>query len=157
MHMICWIVCLDELFTLEAFPCMILYIIMTFSLMQECYKRLTTVTYHIMLICHFCHIWCVHRMSLRSTCVLNYNMPYLQRCLSCVFVIYVVTSTSMQSSLFPVVILMPCKHDATVRSMRVLSCFSKDVLNMWLCFIYPWPCLQLWSALECLVLALLLL
>ena len=91
--------------------------------------------------------------------------------LPCIFVIYVVTSTSMQSSLrdvavfrdlgfcchFPAVILMPCNLDATVRSMLILRCFSKDVLNMWLFSIHSCPWVQLWSALECLLLALLLL
>ena len=36
-------------------------------------------------------------MSMSSTCVLMYAMPYLQRCMPCIFVISVVTSTSMQS------------------------------------------------------------
>ena len=103
-------------------------------------------------------------MGMSSTRVLIYAMPSLQGCLPCIFVINVVTSTSMQSSLrdiavlrdigfcshFPAVIFMPCKHDATVRSMLVLSFFSKDDLDIWLC-------LQLWSALACLNLALLLL
>ena len=60
----------------------------------------------------------------------------------CIFVISVVTSTSMQTrphnvsdfrdSIFPkslsVVILLPCKLDATERSMHILEMFSKDVL-----------------------------
>ena len=33
-----------------------------------------------------------------STCVLLYAMSYLNRCLPCIFVIFVVTSTSLQSS-----------------------------------------------------------
>ena len=65
-----------------------------------------------------------------------------------------VTSTSMQTrlrdiadfSLCSVVILMPCKHDATERSMHILRYFSKDFLNIWLCSIHPCLCLQLWSA-----------
>ena len=48
--------------------------------------------------CHFCHVLCVHAMILSSTCVLLYSVPYLQRCLPCIFVIFLVTSTSMQSS-----------------------------------------------------------
>ena len=104
-------------------------------------------------------------MRLMSTCVLNYAMSSLQRCLPCIFVINVVTSTSMQTrhrdvtdfSPCSAVILMPCKHDATVRSMLVLSFFTKDVLNIWLCSIHLCPCLQLWSALACLNLAVLLL
>ena len=38
-------------------------------------------------------------MSMSSTCVLNYAMPSLHRCLPCIFVIYVVTNTSMQTRL----------------------------------------------------------
>ena len=75
-------------------------------------------------------------MRLMSTCVLNYAMSSLQRCLPCIFVINVVTSTSMQTRLHnvadfspcSVVILMPCKLDAIERSMHILKMFSKDVL-----------------------------
>ena len=55
-------------------------------------------SYQIMSICHFCHDYCVLHMDLSSTCVLGYAMPYLQGCMPCIFVINVVTSTSMQSS-----------------------------------------------------------
>ena len=62
----------------------------------------------------------------------------------CIFVIIVVTRTSMQSSSrdiadfrdlefhshFPVVIFMPCIHVAPVRSMLLLSMFSKDELGI---------------------------
>ena len=110
-------------------------------------------------------------MRLMSTCVLIYAMSSLQRCLPCIFVINVVTSTSMQTRLrdiadfrdlqfhchFPAVILMPCIHVATVIFMLLLSMFSKDDLDIWLCSIKSCPCLQLWSALACLNLALLLL
>ena len=75
-------------------------------------------------------------MRLMSSCVLNYAMSSLQRCLPCIFVINVVTSTSMQTrhrdvadfSPCSAVILMPCKLDATERSMHILEMFSKDVL-----------------------------
>ena len=104
-------------------------------------------------------------MRLMSTCVLNCAMSSLQRCLPCIFVINVVTSTSMQTRLrvvanfspCSVVILMPCKHDVTERSMHILRYFSKDVLNIWLFSIHSCPCLQLWSSLECHFRALLLL
>ena len=104
-------------------------------------------------------------MRLMSTCVLNYAMSSLQRCLPCIFVINVVTSTSMQTRLRDVadfrpcstVILMPCKHDATERSMHILRYFSKGVLNIWLLSIHSCPCLQLWSSLACHLSALLLL
>ena len=37
-------------------------------------------------------------MGMSSTCVLLYAMPSLQGCMPCIFVIFVVNSTSMQSS-----------------------------------------------------------
>ena len=55
-------------------------------------------SYQIMSICHFCHDYCVLHMVMSSTCVLGYAMPSLQGCMPCIFVINVVTSTSMQSS-----------------------------------------------------------
>ena len=81
-------------------------------------------------------------MGMSSTGVLIYAMPYLQRCMPCIFVIYVVTSTSMQTRLRDVsvfrdlgfslsvtaVILLPCIHVSTERSMLLLGMFSKDVL-----------------------------
>ena len=104
-------------------------------------------------------------MRLMSTCVLNYAMSSLQRCLPCIFVINVVTSTSMQTrhrddadfSPCSAVIFMPCKHVATERSMHILRYFSKDVLNMWLLSIHSGPWLQLWGSLACHFRALLLL
>ena len=38
-------------------------------------------------------------MSMSSTCVLMYAMPSLQRCMPCILLISVVTSTSMQTRL----------------------------------------------------------
>ena len=81
-------------------------------------------------------------MGMSSTCVLMYAMPYLQRCMPCIFVISVVTSTSMQSrprnisdfrdlviSLsVTAVILLLCIHVAIERSMLILVMFSTDVL-----------------------------
>ena len=81
-------------------------------------------------------------MILSSTCVLKNVMPSLQGCMPCIFVISVVTSTSMQTRLRNVsdfrdlvispslsaVILLPCKLDATERSMHILEMFSKVVL-----------------------------
>ena len=125
----------------------------------------SAVCYQNELFCHFCHDWCVHPMRLMSTCVLNYAMSSLQRCLPCIFVINVVTSTSMQTrhrdvadfSPCSAVILMPCKLDATERSMHILRYFSKGVLKIWLFSIHSCPWLQLWSSLSCHFRALLLL
>ena len=96
-------------------------------------------------------------MRLMSTCVLIYAMSSLQRCLPCIFVISVVTSTSMQTRLrdnavfspCSAVILMPCKLVATERSLHILRYFSKGVMNMWLLSIHSCPLLQLWSSLAC--------
>ena len=104
-------------------------------------------------------------MGMSSACILYYAMPSLQRCLQCIFVTNVVTSTSMQTrprdvadfSPCPAVIFMPCKLDATERSMLILRYFSKGVLNIWLCSIHSCPCLKLWSSLACHFRALLLL
>ena len=104
-------------------------------------------------------------MRLMSTCVLNYAMSSLQWCFPCIFLIIVVSRTSMRTRLRDVadfspcsaVILMPCKLDATERSMHILSYCSKDVLNIWLWSIHSCPCLQLWSSLACHFSALLLL
>ena len=81
-------------------------------------------------------------MGMSSTCVWMYAMPYLQRCMLCIFVISVVTSTSMQTRLrdvsdfrdlvklqsVPAIILLLCIHVATERSMLILVIFSKDIL-----------------------------
>ena len=81
-------------------------------------------------------------MGMSPTCVLMYAMPSLQRCMPCIFVISVVSRTSMQTRLRDVsdfrdsnftksvtaVILLPCIHMSTERSMLILVMFSKDVL-----------------------------
>ena len=84
----------------------------------------------------------MHLMGMSSTCVLVYAMPSLQRCVPCIFVISVVTSTIMQTRLRNVsdfrdlvisqvlvcCYFVACKLDATERSMHILEMFSKDVL-----------------------------
>ena len=83
-------------------------------------------------------------MKLMSTCVLIYAMSSLQRCLPCIFVINVVTSTSMQTrhrdvadfSPCSVVIMMSCKHDATERSMHILRYLSQGVFEH-MVMLYP--------------------
>ena len=81
-------------------------------------------------------------MGMSSTGVLIYAMPSLQGCMPCIFVIYVVSSTSMQTRLRDVsvfrdlvfspsvtaVILLLCIHVSTVRFVLLLVMFSKDVL-----------------------------
>ena len=138
---------------------------MTKSLVQECQLLLISGSYQNLEICHFCIIYSVHLLSMSSTCVLCYIMPYLQGCMPCIFVINVVTRTSMQTRLRDVadfspcsaVIFIPCKLDATERSMHILRYFSKDVLNIWLFSIHSCPWFHLWSSLACHFRALLLL
>ena len=97
----------------------------------------------------------MHPMRLMSTCVLNYIMPYLQRCNPCIFVSLLVSASSLLSRVLAVtvfspcsaVILLPCKHDATERSMLILRYFSKDVLNIWFFYSHSCPWLKLWSSL----------
>ena len=81
-------------------------------------------------------------MGMSSECVLLYAMPSYQWCMPCIFVISVVTITSMQtrprnvpdfrdgdfSVSLSAVILLPCKLDAIERYMHILEIFSKDVL-----------------------------
>ena len=79
-------------------------------------------------------------MGMSSTCVLLHAMPSFQRCMPCIFVISVVTSTRMQTRPRDVsdfrdlvisvtaVILLLCIHVATERSMLILDMFSKVVL-----------------------------
>ena len=113
--------------------------------------------YQNLVICLFHCILCVHPMRMRTIGVLFYAIPSLQGCMPCIFVISVVTSTSMQTRLrdvadfspCSVVIFMPCKLDATERSMLILRYFSKGVLNIWFFSIHSCPCLQLWSSLAC--------
>ena len=78
-------------------------------------------SYQFMSICHFCHDYRVLHIVMSSICVLGYAVPSLKGCMPCIFVINVVTSTSMQSSPrdianfrdiefhchFPAVIFMP--------------------------------------------------
>ena len=110
-------------------------ILMPKSLVQECYMLLTAVTYQYLRICYFCCIWCVHLMGMSSTGVLIYAMPSLQRCMPCIFVIYVVTSTSMQTRLHDVSVfrevfavfylLLFCCH--------VSMCLQWDPCFFWVC------------------------
>ena len=50
-------------------------------------------------ICHFCIIYSVYLLRMSSTCVLKYAMPSFQWYSPCIFVISMVTSTSMQTRL----------------------------------------------------------
>ena len=79
-------------------------------LLEEGYVMLVSDLFQQMAFCHFCHDLCVHAMILSSTWVVLYAIPSLQGCMPCIFVIFVVTSTSMQSSLL---------NDADFRDLEI--------------------------------------
>ena len=124
--------------------------------------------------CHalLCHDYCVPPKDLSSTCVLGYAILCLQGCMPCIFVINVVTSTSMQSSSRDIadfrdlefhqvfaLLLFLCHVSMMLQSDPCLFwvCSVRMILGIWLCSIHPCPCLHLWSNLAWLNLALLLL
>ena len=76
---------------------------------------------------------CVLHMGMISTCVLGYTMPSLQGWKPCIFVIFVVTSTSMQSS------------SRDVADFRDLEFFQVISLKIFLCHVFLFlqsdPCL----------------
>ena len=118
-------------------PCLFEIILMPKSSLQVCYMMFTAVCCQNLVICLFHCILCVHPMSMSSTCVLNYIMPSLQRCLYCIFVIYVVTSTRMQNSLRDVVDF--CDLVISAKSESVISwCYINMLLLIILCII--WRC-----------------
>ena len=117
-------------------PCSFESMLMPKSLVQECYMLLPAVIYQNLRICYFCCIWCVHLISRSSTCVLMYAMPSLQRCMPCIFLISVVTSTSMQTRL------------RDVSDFRDLVIFLSLWLLLFCCYVSMWlqrdPCSFWW-------------
>ena len=77
-----------------------------------------------MIICHLYHDYCVPPMNLSPTCVLWYTMPSLQGCMPCIFVIFVVSSTSMKSS------------SRNVADFRDLEIFQVIFLIIFLCHVF---------------------
>ena len=76
------------------------FMLMPKMLLEECYLRyLSDLLLHLD-ICHFCNDYCVHDMPMSSTYVLLRVLPSFQRCNPCIFVMCVVTSTSLQSGAF---------------------------------------------------------
>ena len=66
-------------------------------LLEEGYLRLLSDLLLHLGFCHFCHDYCVHDMPMSSTYVLLRVLSSFQRCNPCIFVMCVVTSTSLQS------------------------------------------------------------
>ena len=96
----------------------------------------------------------MHLMSMSSTCTLNYVMPSVQVCFPCIFVIYVVTSTSMQTRLRDVAFLQvlfccyfdamyPCCYSEIHDYFEILheGCFEHMVML--------YPSMPLFAIMEC--------
>ena len=117
--------------------CSFEFILMPKSLVQECYMMFTAVTYKNLMFCYFCCIWCVHLMGMSSTGVLIYAMPYLQRSMPCNFVIYVVTSTSMQTRLRDVSVFRDFGFYQVLYLLlfccNVSMCLQWDPCFFWVC------------------------
>ena len=102
-------------------------------------------------VCLFRCILCVHPMSLISTWVLSYIMPYLQWCNPCIFLSLVLSASSSWSRVLVVSVLldwicynmMLCKPAATSHCMHNLEMFTKDILLYMSCSIHPCPWLHL--------------
>ena len=132
-------------------PCSFELILMPESSLQECYMMLTCWNCYNLMICLFRCILCVHPMSMRSACVLNYIVPSLQWCHPCIFVNLVLSASSSWSRVLAVAVLlvwicyimMLCKPAATSHSMHNLEMFTKDVLLYLSCSIHPCPWLLL--------------
>ena len=145
-------------------PCSFEFILMPKSLVQECYMMFTAVAYQNLVICYFSCNWCVHLMGMISTGVLIYAMPSLQRCMPCIFVIYVVTSTSMQTRLRDVPVFRNiefCCLWLLLFCCHVSMWLQRDPCFFWACSVRMFcrysssisihaPFFQLWSALACL-------
>ena len=128
-------------------PCLFELILMPESSLQECYIMLICWNCYNLLFCLFRCILCVHPMSMSSTCVLYYIMPYLHWCHSCIFVSLVVSASSLLSRILAVSallvcfchVMMLCKPAATSHSVHNLEMFTKDVLLYMSCSIHPFP------------------
>ena len=110
-----------------------------------------------MLICHFCHVCCVHPMRLMSTCVLIYVMPSFQWCQPCIFVSCVLSALSLLSRVLAVAVFLTdsvifcCYVNLLLQviSCIILEMFTKDDLLYISCYIHPYPQLQLQHAVAC--------
>ena len=76
-------------------------------------------------------------MGMSSTCVLFYGMPYFQGCITCIFVISVVTSTSMQTRLrnvsdFRDLVISPCLC-LLLFCCHVNLMLQRDPCIFWIC------------------------
>ena len=131
--------------------CSFEFILMPETSLQDCYMMLICWNCYNLVICHFCCIWCVHPMSMSSTCVLYYIMPSLQGCHPCIFVSCVVSASSLLSRVLAVSVLlgwicyfvMLCKPAATSHSMHNLEMLTKHVLFYMSCSIHSCPWLHL--------------
>ena len=105
-------------------------ILMPEMLLEECMLMLICWNCYNMLICHFCHVWCVHPMRLMSTCMLIYAMPYFQGCQPCIFVSCVLSASSLLSRLVAVAVFLT--------DSVIFCCYVNLLLQVILCII--WRC-----------------
>ena len=75
-------------------------ILMPEMLLEEGYVRKVADLFQQMAFCHFCHDYCVHDNAMSYTYVLLRVLSSFQRCNPFIFVMCVVTSTSLQSGAF---------------------------------------------------------
>ena len=136
-------------------PCSFEFILMPKSLVKECYMMFTAVNYQNLVICYFCCNWCVHLMGMSSTGVLIYAMPSLQRYMPCICVIYVVTSTSMQTRLRDVSVFRDLEFCCLLLLLfccHVSICLQWDPCLFWVCSVrrfYRYSCSLSIHALVC--------
>ena len=120
-------------------PCSFESILMPKSVVQECYTMFSAVSYQNLMFCYFCCIWCVHLMGMSSTGVLIYDIPSLHRCMPCIFVIYVVTSTSMQTRLRDVSVFRDLGFLLSLLLLlfwcHVSMCLRWDPCFFWVCLV----------------------
>ena len=69
-------------------------------LLEEGYVMDLSDLFQQMAFCHFFHDYCVHDMPMSCTYVLLRVLSSFQRCNPCIFVMCVVTSTSLQRGAF---------------------------------------------------------
>ena len=116
-------------------PCMFEFILMPESSLQEYYMMLTCWNCY-NLICHFCHVWCVHPMRLMSTCVLIYDMPSFHRFNPCIFVNCVLSASSLLSRVLVAVFLT---------DSVIFCCYVNMLLLIILCIIWRCSINMFWS------------
>ena len=122
-------------------PCSFESILMPESSLEECMLMLICWNCYNLLIYHFCHDWCVHPMGLMSSSVLIYAMPSFQGCHPCIFVICVLSASSLLIGVLVVVVFLTasvifCCYVNML--LQVISCIIwRCSINMFWCTCHP--------------------